>query len=81
MYALIWLKVGTCLGGLNVSASIKFKVNLMNIQQAISDFMHSAKLSFCHTYRVICFEEQAENQYVARLNITRVSFGGYKLIE
>ena len=27
------------------------------------------------------FEEQAENQYVAGLNIRRVPFGGYRLIE
>jgi len=42
----------------------------------ISDFTHIAKLNFCHAYRVNCFKGQVENQYVARLNIREVPFGG-----
>ena len=35
-----------------------------------SDFTDMiAKSNFCHTYTVNHFEEQAENSYVARLNI------------
>ena len=34
--------------------------------------MYKAKSNFCRTYRVNCFEEQAENQYVAKLNIRGV---------
>ena len=36
--------------------------------------MHKAKLNFCHAYKVNCFEEQAENKFVARLNIRGVPF-------
>ena len=34
----IWLKFGTCIGGLKANASIKFWVNLINIEEVISDF-------------------------------------------
>jgi len=49
---------------------------MINIQGVISDFTHKAKLNFCHTYRVKCFNEHAENQYVARLKIREVRLGG-----
>ena len=52
MLAPIWLKFGTCIGGLKVSARINFGLNSINIQGAISDFMHRAKSNFCHAYRV-----------------------------
>jgi len=48
------------------------QVNLINNEGVKSDFMHKTKSSFCHAYRVNRFEEQAENWYVARLNIRRV---------
>ena len=76
MHAPIWLKFGTLIGGLMANTSINFGVNLINIEGVISDFMHKAKANFCHAYRVICFKEQAENQYVAWLNIRGVPFGG-----
>jgi len=68
-------KFGTCIGGLKANTSIKFGVNLINNEGVISDFTHKAKLNFCHAYRVNCFEEQAENWYVARLNVRGVRFG------
>ena len=67
---------GTRIGGLKANTTVNFGVNLFNIQGVISDFTHKAKLNFCHAYRVNCFKEQAENWYVARLNIKGVSFGG-----
>ena len=60
MCAPIGLKFGTPIRILKVNTGIKFGVNLINIQGAISDFTHKAKLNFCHTYRVNCFEEQAQ---------------------
>ena len=76
MRAPIWLKFGTYIGGLKANIGINFGVNLINIQGVISNFMHKAKSNFCHFYRVNRYEEQAENQYVARLNIRGVPFGG-----
>ena len=62
--------------GIKANTSIEFGVNLINIEGVISGFTHKAKLNFCHAYRVSRFKEQAENLYVARLNIRGVSFGG-----
>jgi len=76
MCASIWLKFGTRIRGLKVNASIKFGINPINIQGVTSDFMHKTKSNFCQAYRVNCFEEQAENRYVTRLNIRGVLFGG-----
>ena len=58
------------------NTTIKFGVNLINIQGVISDFMHKTKLNFCQAYKVNRFEEQAENQYIGKLNIRGVPFGG-----
>ena len=69
---------GKRIDGLKVTS---FGVNMINIQGIISHFMLKAKSNFCHAYRVNRSEEQAENRYVARLNIREVPFGGYKLIE
>ena len=75
MHASIWLKFGTRIGGLKVNTSINFGVNLINIEGVISDFMHKLKSNFCQAYRVNCFEEKAENQYIVGLNIRGVPFG------
>ena len=75
MHASIWLKFGTRIGGLNTNNSIKFGINLINIQGVTSDFTHLTKSIFCQAYRLKRFEEQAENRYVARLNIRGVPFG------
>ena len=75
MCASIWLKFGTRIGGLNVNIRIKFGINLINIRGVISDFTHLTKSNFCQAYRLNCFEEQAENRCVARLNIRVVPFG------
>jgi len=75
----IWPKFETCIGGLKVNTRINLRVNLINIQEVLSDFINKAKSNFCHTYRVNSFEELAENQYVARLNIRTMPFGGYKI--
>jgi len=75
----IWLKYGTQIRGLKANISTNLGVNLINIQGAISDFMHKVKLKFCQAYILNCFKEQAENWYVqaiARLNIRGVPFGG-----
>ena len=58
------------------NTSIDFWVNLINIEEVISDFTYKLKSNFCQAYRVNCFKEQAENRYVARLNIRGVPFGG-----
>ena len=58
MCAPIWLKFGTCIRGIKMNTSIKFGVNLINIQGVISNF---TKSNFCHTYRVNRFKEHAEN--------------------
>ena len=76
MRASIWLKFGTCIGGLKANITINFGVNLLKIQGVISDFMHKAKLKFCQAYRLNRFKEQTENWYRARLNIRAVHFGG-----
>ena len=78
MRALIWLKFGIRIGGLKANTSIKFGINLINIRGVTCDFTHKSKSNFriCKAYRVNCFEEQAENRYVARLNIRGVPFGG-----
>ena len=62
MRASISLKFGTLIGYLKVNTSIKFGVNLINIQRVISNFTHKAKLNFYHTYRINNFKEQTENQ-------------------
>ena len=72
MHASIWLKFGTLIGGLKANTSIKFEVILINIQGVIS-VLHS---SFYQAYRVNRFEEQAENWFIAKLNIRGVPFGG-----
>jgi len=76
MWASIWLKFGTRIGGLKANTSIKSGINPINIQEVTSDFTHKTKSNFCQAYRVNRFKEQAENQYVARLNIKGVPFGG-----
>ena len=76
VHASIWLKFGTCIGGLKANISINFGVNLIKIQGVISDLMHKAKLNFCQANRLNRFKEQAENWYGARLNIRAVHFGG-----
>ena len=68
--------LGTRIGGLKVNTSINFWVNLINIEGVISDFTHKSKSNFCEAYKVNRFEEPAENQYVARLNIRGVPLGG-----
>ena len=67
--------------GLKANTTTNFEVNLINIQVVVSDFMHKAKTNFFPTYRVTRFEEQAENRYVARLNIRKVPFCGKKSIK
>ena len=74
--ASIWLKFGTCIESLKANTSIRFGVNVINIQGVESDFTHKSRSSFCHTYRINCFEEQAENRYVGSLNIRGVHFDG-----
>ena len=54
-------------------------MHLIKIQGVTSDFMHKVKSNFCLAYRVNCFEEQAENQCMASLNIKIVTFGGYRI--
>ena len=56
MRALIWLKISTCNGGLKTYTSINFGVNLVNIEEVVSNFTHKTKANFCHTYRVNHFE-------------------------
>jgi len=58
------------------NTSNKFGVNMINTQGVMSDFTHKTKSNFSKAYRVNCFQEQAENRYVARLNIRGVPFGG-----
>ena len=72
MHASIWLKFGTLIGGLKANTSIKFEAILINIQGVIS-VLHS---SFYQAYRVNRFEEQAENWFIAKLNIRGVPFSG-----
>ena len=80
MLTSIWLKFGTLIGGLQANTSITFGINPINIQGVISNFTHKTKSNFCQAYRLNCYKEQAENWYVARLNIRGVPFGGYKSI-
>ena len=75
MHTSIWLKFDTPIGGLNANNSIKFGINPINIQGVTSDFTHLTKSNFCQAYRLNHFEKQAENLYVARLNIRGVPFG------
>ena len=42
---------------------------MINTQGVMSDFTHKTNLNFSKAYRVNYFQTQAENQYVARLNI------------
>jgi len=62
MRASICLEFGTLIEGLKANTSIKFGINLIDIQGVTSNFMHKSKSNFCQAYRVNCFEEQAENQ-------------------
>jgi len=75
MHASIWLKFGTSIGGLKANTNITFGINLINIQGVTSNFTHKSKSNFCQAHRVNRFKEQAENQYVVRLNIRGVPFG------
>ena len=76
MRASIWLTFAAHIEGLKANTSVKFGVNLMHIQEIISNVMHKTKSHFCHAYRVNHFKKQAEYWYVARLNIRGVPFGG-----
>ena len=75
MYPSIWLTFDTRIGGLKANTGINFGVNLIKNEGIINDFTHKAKSNFCHTYKVNCFDTQAENWYVDRLNIRGVPFG------
>ena len=72
----IWLKFGPHIGGLKANTRINSGVTLVKIQGVVSDFTYKSKSTFCLAYMVNCFKEQAENQYVARLKIRGVPFGG-----
>ena len=72
----ILLKFGTRIGGLKANTSIDFWTNLINIEGVISNFTHKSKSNFCQAYGVNCFEDLADNRYVARLNIRGVPFDG-----
>ena len=74
MCASILLKFGTRIGSLNANNSIKFGINPINVRGVTSDFTHLTKSNFCQA-RLNRFEEQAENRYVAGLNIRGVLFG------
>ena len=74
MHASIWLKFETRIGGLKENIRINFGINLINIEGIISGFIHKSQLNLCHAYRVNRFEEQAENWFVARLNIRGVPY-------
>ena len=63
--ARIWMKFGTCIRGLKKNTRIDFRVNLINIQWIISDFMHKVKSNFCYAYSVNLFGEQADIWYEA----------------
>ena len=47
MHVLIWLKFGTRIGNLKANTRINFGVNLINIEEVISNFMHKAKSNLC----------------------------------
>ena len=51
-------------------------MNQFKIQGVISDSTLKEKLNFYQAYRLNRFEQQAENQYVARLNVRAVLFLG-----
>ena len=70
MHAPIWLKFGIRNGDLKVSTSFNFGVNLINIEGVKRNFMQKAKAIFCHGYKINCFKEQAENRYVATVQLT-----------
>jgi len=70
------LKFGIHIGGLKENTSVNFGVNLITIEGVISGFMYKARANFCHAYRLNCFEEESKNQYVGRLNIGGMPFGG-----
>ena len=72
MCASILLKFGARIGGIKANSCIDFGVNLFNIQGGIINCTDKTKSNFCQAYRLNCFEEQTENQYVAR----GVPFGG-----
>ena len=50
--ASILLKFGTRIGGLKANTSIDFWVNLINIEEVISDFTHKSNSNFCQAYRL-----------------------------
>ena len=75
IHASIWLKFGTRIGSLNTNNSFKFGINPINIPGVTSDFTNFTKFNFCQAYRLNRFDEQAENRYVARLNIRGVTVG------
>ena len=68
----IWLKFGTCIGGLKANDTIIIEVNLIKNEGVKRDFTQKARTNFCHAYRVNHFKEQAENQCLATLNIKEV---------
>ena len=76
MRASIWLKFCIGVGSLKANTSIEFGINAINIRGVTSDFRHKTKSNFCQAYRINHYEKQAENRYVARLNIRIVPFGG-----
>ena len=76
MCASIWLIFCLPIESIKVNITIKFGIGLFNIQGVTSNFTHKPKSNVCQAYRLNCFEEQAENRYVPRLNIKGVPFGG-----
>ena len=73
MHVSIWLK---CIGSQKANTSLNFGMNQFKIQGVISDSTLKEKLNFYQAYRLNRFEQQAENQYVARLNVRAVLFLG-----
>ena len=54
---------------------------LAGIRGVISNYSQKITPICCHTYRVNCLWEEAENQYMNRLTIDPQSFCGLKVIE
>ena len=81
MRAPIWLKFGIRIGSLKANPSIDFQVDLIKIQKFVSDLHINQSQTSVKPTGLTTLRNKLKNQYVARLDIRGVPFGGQKSIE
>ena len=81
MRKLIALKFGTQIGGAKAHLGTKFGWNKVNTLKVMCDYSRKITPISCHTYRVNCKWQEAENWYRGGLTIKPQTFYCLKEIE